>query len=215
MLPEALNLTQVGELSKLSRLYLAVHHLPKPWFLYAKHKVIIPWPEVTMIFLDGTAQESEPLTVGGLNMCLLAPWHLLTMGRLWAQLFARTVPFNHITAWVSVFIISPFYKTRLRDISHKHMVTIRTSLSSHLCKSPRGPIGCRKNSGYGMGGSPFPALPLRFVYCSKDHLRGSNFLPGRLQAVHSQATRKYGLRDCECPLPIPRSSTARPVKEEA
>lgn len=75
MLPEALNLTQVGELSKLSQLHLAVHHLPKPWFLYAKHKVIIPWPEVTMIFLDGTAQESEPLTVGGLNMCLLAPWH--------------------------------------------------------------------------------------------------------------------------------------------
>lgn len=28
-----------------------------------------------MIFLDGTAQESEPLMVGGLNMCLLAPWH--------------------------------------------------------------------------------------------------------------------------------------------
>lgn len=75
MLPEALNLIQVGELSRLPQLHLAVHHLPKPWFLYAKHKIIIPRPEVTMIFLDGTAQESEPLTVGGLTMCLLAPWH--------------------------------------------------------------------------------------------------------------------------------------------
>lgn len=125
------------------------------------------------------------------------------MSRLWAQLFACTVPFNHITAWVSVFIVSAFYKTRLRDIRHKHMVTIMTSLSTHLCKSLRGSKGCRKNSGYSLGGSPFPALPLRFVYCSKDHLRGPSFLPGQsLNPLHSQATRKYGLRDCETP-PFP------------
>lgn len=170
MLPEALNLTQVGELSRLPQLPLAAHHLPKPWFLYAKHKVMIPQPGVTTIFLDGTAQESESLTIGGLNMCcwhLGIPSQLLTMSRLWAQLFACTVPFNHITAWVSVFIVSAFYKTRLRDIRHKHMVAIMTSLSTHLCKSSGVPKAAGRRVGTAWAAAPSLPFPCDLFIAAK------------------------------------------------